>query len=116
MRELSCRPVLLAPRCQPGRHPGHERMARLSARSTEDHYWQRPEHKAAVQPRWIGNPQLVGGATWASAMDAMEGVRSGRARQVVVEMRSVLSPFRRRGMRVVADLDTRAGVYLTGSG
>jgi hypothetical protein len=42
----------------------------------------------------------------------MDGIRSGRTRQVAVDMRAVLSPFRRRGLRVVADLDTRAATYL----
>lgn len=51
-------------------------------------------------------------ATWSRALDAMEGVRSGRARQVAVDMRSVLSPYRPRGIRAVAELDARAASYL----
>ncbi|GAB3862602.1 hypothetical protein GCM10029963_69210 [Micromonospora andamanensis] len=31
-------------------------------------------------------------ATWSRALDAMEGVRSGRTREVAVEMRAILSP------------------------
>lgn len=51
-------------------------------------------------------------ASWSRALDAMEGVRSGRTRQVAVDMRSVLSPFRQRGIRAVAELDARAASYL----
>jgi hypothetical protein len=54
-------------------------------------------------------------ATWSSALDAMDGVRSARARQTAVEMRSVLSSFRRRGIRVAMDLDTRVSSYLAGT-
>lgn len=52
-------------------------------------------------------------ATWSQALDAMDGIRSGRTRQVAVDMRAVLGQFRRRGMRVVTDLDARAGAYLS---
>ncbi|MGC9667819.1 Tat pathway signal protein [Planosporangium sp. 12N6] len=52
-------------------------------------------------------------ATWSSALDAMDGVRSGRTRQVATEMRSVLSQFQRRGIRAVADIDRRAASYLS---
>jgi tetratricopeptide (TPR) repeat protein len=51
-------------------------------------------------------------ATWSRSLDAMDGVRSGRTRQVAVDMRSVLSPFRQRGIRAVAELDARAASYL----
>ncbi|NYV72821.1 tetratricopeptide repeat protein [Streptomyces sp. UH6] len=47
-------------------------------------------------------------ATWAQALDAMSGVQSGRARDVIVRMRSDLSPVRQRGGRHVAALDHRA--------
>jgi hypothetical protein len=53
-------------------------------------------------------------STWSKSLDAMEGVRSGRTRQIAMEMRSVLSPFRRRGHRTVTELDTRASEYLAG--
>jgi tetratricopeptide (TPR) repeat protein len=46
--------------------------------------------------------------TWSQALDAMSGVRSGRARDVIVRMRSDLSPVRQRGGRHVAALDRRA--------
>jgi hypothetical protein len=47
-------------------------------------------------------------ATWSRALDAMAGVQSGRARDVIVRMRSDLSPVRGRGGRHVAELDRRA--------
>jgi hypothetical protein len=51
-------------------------------------------------------------ATWSNALDAMDGIRSGRTRQIAVDMGSALSPFRRRGMRAVADIDARSEAYL----
>jgi tetratricopeptide (TPR) repeat protein len=51
-------------------------------------------------------------AAWSDALQMMDGVRSARARQTVLDMRSVLSSFRRRGIRAVTDLDTRASRYL----
>lgn len=47
-------------------------------------------------------------ATWSEALDAMSGVQSGRARDVIVRMRSDLSPVRHRGGQHVAELDRRA--------
>lgn len=47
-------------------------------------------------------------ATWNQALDAMAGVQSGRARDVIVRMQRDLSPVRRRGGRHVAELDRRA--------
>ncbi|WP_332836362.1 hypothetical protein [Streptomyces odonnellii] len=41
-----------------------------------------------------------------------EGIYSGRARQAVVDMRRLVSPYRRRGIPAVAELDARAAVYL----
>ncbi|MBJ7004990.1 Tat pathway signal protein [Streptomyces sp. CRPSP2-6A1] len=46
--------------------------------------------------------------TWGQALDAMEGVQSGRAREAAVNMRRVLSPFRNRGISVAAEIDERA--------
>ena len=51
-------------------------------------------------------------ATWSRALDAMDGVRSGRTRRVAHDIRSVLSPFRQRGIRAVTELDARAASYL----
>jgi len=64
----------------------------------------------AVQARQGSIEQAC--ATWGRALDAMDGVRSGRTRQVVIDMRSVLSPLRRRGIPAVAELDIRAASYL----
>ncbi|WP_037620076.1 hypothetical protein [Streptomyces aureus] len=50
--------------------------------------------------------------TWAQALDAMEGVQSGRARDAVVNMRTVLSPFRNRQITAVAEIDERAKAVL----
>ncbi|MFF9128369.1 hypothetical protein ACF09J_34870 [Streptomyces sp. NPDC014889] len=47
-------------------------------------------------------------ATWSEALDAMSGVQSGRARDVIVRMQSDLSPVRHRGGRHVVELDRRA--------
>jgi hypothetical protein len=47
-------------------------------------------------------------ATWGEALDAMSGVHSGRARDVIVRMQSDLSPVRHRGGRHVTELDRRA--------
>lgn len=67
----------------------------------------------AVQARQGGIEEAC--ATWSQALDAMDGVRSGRTRQVAADMRSTLSPFRGRGLRVVAELDARAAGYLAGA-
>lgn len=53
--------------------------------------------------------------SWSAALSAMDGVHSARTRQVVVDMRSALSPFRRRGIPAAAELDARAGAYLSGA-
>jgi hypothetical protein len=50
-------------------------------------------------------------ATWGKVLDGMDGVRSGRARQIVVDLRRALSPFRKRGVAIVAELDRRAAHY-----
>ncbi|WP_338673900.1 Tat pathway signal protein [Streptomyces sp. SCSIO 30461] len=47
-------------------------------------------------------------ATWNQALDAMAGVQSGRARDVIVRIQSDLSPVRQRGGHHVADLERRA--------
>ncbi|MFF5488766.1 Tat pathway signal protein [Streptomyces virginiae] len=46
--------------------------------------------------------------TWNEALDAMTGVHSGRAREVIVRMQRDLSPVRQRGGRHVTELDRRA--------
>ncbi|AJE80511.1 hypothetical protein SLNWT_0135 [Streptomyces albus] len=74
----------------------------------------------AVTLGYMGATQIAQGgveeacATWTSVLDAMEsGIYSGRARQRVVEMRQLLSPYRKRGIRVVSVLDARATTYLS---
>ncbi len=64
----------------------------------------------AVQARSGGIEEACG--TWSEALDVMDGIHSGRARQVVRDMRSSLSVYQAKGIRSVADLDTRAGRYL----
>ncbi|HEY9327169.1 MAG TPA: Tat pathway signal protein [Streptomyces sp.] len=73
----------------------------------------------AVTLGYMGATQIAQGgveeacATWTSVLDAMEdGIYSGRARQSVVDMRHLLSPFRRRGIPAVGELDARAASYL----
>lgn len=68
---------------------------------------------------YLGATQIATGsveeacATWSSALDAMEeGVYSGRARQRVVEMRQLLSPYRHRGIPAAVALESRAARYL----
>ncbi|MFD7161603.1 hypothetical protein ACFV9C_43960 [Kribbella sp. NPDC059898] len=51
-------------------------------------------------------------ATWSTALEAMDGVQSGRTRQTVVDMRSALSPFRARRITAADELDRRAARYL----
>ncbi|WP_307662920.1 Tat pathway signal protein [Streptomyces sp. V1I1] len=74
----------------------------------------------AVTLGYLGATQIAGGsveeacATWCSVLDSMEdGIYSGRARQAVVDMRHLLSPYRRRGIPAVTALDARATAYLT---
>jgi tetratricopeptide (TPR) repeat protein len=74
----------------------------------------------AVTLGYLGATQITQGgveeacATWANVLDAMEdGIYSGRARQAVVDMRHLLSPYRRRGIPAVGALDARAASYLS---
>ncbi|MFG2865495.1 Tat pathway signal protein [Streptomyces sioyaensis] len=73
----------------------------------------------AVTLGYMGATQIAQGgveeacATWANVLDAMEdGIYSGRARQTVVDMRHLLSPYRKRGIPAVGALDARAALYL----
>jgi hypothetical protein len=73
----------------------------------------------AVTLGHLGATQIAGGsveeacATWSGVLDAMEeGIYSGRARQAVVDMRRLVSPYRHRGIQAVTVLDTRAAAYL----
>ncbi|WP_274561659.1 Tat pathway signal protein [Streptomyces spiramyceticus] len=69
---------------------------------------------------YLGAVQVAGGrveeacATWSRALDAMEdGVYSGRARQAVIDIRRLLSPYRNRGVPAAARLSARATGYLS---
>ncbi|MBV1854543.1 Tat pathway signal protein [Catellatospora tritici] len=64
----------------------------------------------AVQARQGNLDEACG--NWSTALEAMDGIRSARARQTVADMRSALSPFRRRGITTAAELDARAAAYL----
>jgi tetratricopeptide (TPR) repeat protein/transcriptional regulator with XRE-family HTH domain len=72
----------------------------------------------AVTLGYLGEIQAARGemdaacATWSRALDAMEGVRSGRARATVQTMRSTLSTVRRRGIPAAATVDRRAAEIL----
>lgn len=50
---------------------------------------------------------------WGRSLDAMQGVRSGRTRQVARNIRATLSPFRGRGIPAVAETGARAAAYLS---
>ncbi len=50
--------------------------------------------------------------TWSRALDAMDGVQSGRAREAAATMRTVLSPFRHRGIPSASEVDARARAVL----
>lgn len=51
-------------------------------------------------------------ATWSQALDAIDGVQSGRTRKAVQDMRSALSSIRDRGFTAAKELDQRAAAYL----
>ncbi|MFI5987574.1 hypothetical protein ACIBEA_42770 [Streptomyces sp. NPDC051555] len=50
--------------------------------------------------------------TWGQAIDTMAGVKSTRTLKSVRTLRSDLRPYRSRGVRVAAELDERARVFL----
>jgi tetratricopeptide (TPR) repeat protein len=73
----------------------------------------------AVTLGYLGTAHLAQGnleeacTVWSAALDTVEdGVHSGRARQAIADMRTLLSPYRRRKIPLVTDLDTRAAQYL----
>lgn len=45
---------------------------------------------------------------WGQALDAMQGVQSGRTRESAATMRRMLSPYRNRGISAAAEIDERA--------
>jgi hypothetical protein len=72
----------------------------------------------AVTLGYLGSVQARQGlleaacGSWSAALSAMDGVRSGRTRQVAADIRSTLSPFKRRASAVAAEVDRRAAEYL----
>jgi len=52
------------------------------------------------------------GHPWTAALDAADGIASGRTRAVARDIRLGLTPFRGRGSRLAAELDTRARTFL----
>ncbi|MBB5871917.1 hypothetical protein F4553_005296 [Allocatelliglobosispora scoriae] len=96
--------------------PGAARELRRSVRTRKAATFTRTH---AVTLGYLGAVQARQGnldeacQSWATALDAMEGVRSARARQTVADMRVALSPFRRRGISFATELDTRAAAHLT---
>ncbi len=72
----------------------------------------------AVTLGYLGSIQVEqrnledGCATWSQALDIMDGIQSGRTRQTAHDMRTALSPFRRRHVRAAEELDSRAAAYL----
>lgn len=68
---------------------------------------------------YLGATQITNGAveeacaTWSTALDVLEeGISSRRARQAAPDMRTLLSPYRRRKIPAITGLDTRAAAYL----
>lgn len=72
----------------------------------------------AVTLGYLGEVQARAGeietacTTWIRALDAMDGVRSGRTRAVARTMRVLLSPYRDRQVRGARTVDARAKQYL----
>lgn len=74
----------------------------------------------AVTLGYLGDVQVRQGqveaacATWTKALDAIDGIQSGRVRDTVVQMSHALSPVRARGGRAADELDQRARAVLRG--
>lgn len=72
----------------------------------------------AVTLGYLGSVQLRQGevdaacGTWSTALNAMQGVNSGRTRRVVLDMRASLAPYRRDRLPAALELDSRATAYL----
>jgi transcriptional regulator with XRE-family HTH domain len=73
----------------------------------------------AVTLAYLGEIQLRRGAldqacdTWNRALDTMDGIASGRARDAVTDMRARLASHRTGKLSAVRDLNRRAAAYLT---
>lgn len=76
----------------------------------------------AVTLGYLGSVQAAAGgieeacSTWSRALDAMNGVNSGRTRQVAQDMRATLSPFKQRNHSKAKEIDERAAAYLRQGG
>lgn len=74
----------------------------------------------AVTLGYLGTVQARSGeleqacATWTSALDAMDGVRSGRTRNVARDIRTTVAPYRH--LVGMSEIDERAAEYLATSG
>lgn len=99
--------------------PGSVREFRRSVRTRKADTFTRTH---AVTLGYLGAAQARQGAieeactAWSDALQLIDGIRSGRVRQAVADMRCVLSSFRGRGIRAVTDLDARASRYLALTG
>ncbi|MFC9798032.1 Tat pathway signal protein [Streptomyces bacillaris] len=95
--------------------PASQREFRRSVRTREASTFSRTH---SVTLGYLGAVQARQGqveatcATWSRALDIMEGVNSGRARETVITMRRALSPFRNRDVGVIKELDSRARTRL----
>ncbi len=72
----------------------------------------------AVTLGYLGTVQARGGeleqacATWASALDAMDGVQSGRTRNVARDIRATVAPYLGQSIAPISEIDQRAAEYL----
>lgn len=73
----------------------------------------------AVTLGYLGEVQARSGAieaacdSWSRALDAMQGIQSGRTRAVARTIRGLVGPYRDRHTPGAADVDARAAAYLT---
>ncbi|MFC0862173.1 hypothetical protein ACFHYQ_07675 [Sphaerimonospora cavernae] len=98
-----------------GDHRGAIRQFRRSVRTRGEAF--RRTH--VVTLGYLGATQIANGgveeacATWSTALDVLEeGISSGRGRQAALDMRTLLSPYRRRKIPAITELDARAAAYL----
>lgn len=72
----------------------------------------------AVTLGYLGEVQARSGAieaacaTWSRALDAMDGIRSGRTRSIARTIRVLIAPYRDRRTAGTEEVDTRAASYL----
>jgi hypothetical protein len=76
----------------------------------------------AVTLGYLGTVQARAGeleracTTWGSALTAMNGVQSGRTRNVARDIRATVAPYVDQAIAGVRDIDERAADYLAVSG